>query len=45
MLAGWEGAAHDALVLRDDLEREDGLHVPQGNRVVNSQLLHTNFSL
>jgi len=45
VLAGWEGAAHDALVLRDALERENGLRVPQGNRVVNSQLLHTNFSL
>ena len=45
VLAGWEGAAHDALVLRDALERENGIRVPQGNRVVNSQLLHTNFSL
>jgi hypothetical protein len=30
VLAGWEGPAHDALVLRDALERENGLHVPQG---------------
>lgn len=45
VLAGWEGAAHDALVLRDALERENGLRVPQGNRVVNSQLLYTHFSL
>jgi hypothetical protein len=30
VLAGWEGTAHDALVLRDALERENGLHVPQG---------------
>jgi hypothetical protein len=36
VLAGWEGTAHDALVLRDALERENGLRVPQGNRVVNS---------
>jgi len=31
VLAGWEGTAHDALVLRDALAREDGLRVPQGN--------------
>ncbi|XP_039781435.1 uncharacterized protein LOC120648854 [Panicum virgatum] len=30
VLAGWEAAAHDALVLRDALERENGLRVPQG---------------
>jgi hypothetical protein len=30
VLAGWEGTAHDALVLRDALAREDGLRVPQG---------------
>ena len=33
VLAGWEGTTHDELVLRDDLERENGLHVPQGNRL------------
>jgi hypothetical protein len=32
VLAEWEGAAHDALVLWDALEREDGLRVSQGNR-------------
>jgi hypothetical protein len=31
VLAGWEGTAHDALVLRDALERPNGLRVPQGN--------------
>ena len=32
VLAGWEGAAHDALVLRDALVAyEDGLRVPQVN--------------
>jgi hypothetical protein len=31
VLAGWEGTAHDANVLRDALERVDGLRVPQGN--------------
>ncbi|XP_025813055.1 uncharacterized protein LOC112890368 [Panicum hallii] len=30
VLAGWEGTAYDALVLRDALERENGLRVPQG---------------
>ncbi|XP_071681217.1 protein ALP1-like [Lolium perenne] len=30
VLAGWEGTAHDALVLCDALERENGLRVPQG---------------
>jgi hypothetical protein len=32
VLAGWEGTTHDALVLRDALERENGLCIPQGNR-------------
>jgi hypothetical protein len=30
VLAGWEGTAHDATVLRDALEQENGLRVPQG---------------
>ena len=30
VLAGWEGLAHDALVLQDALEREDRLIVPEG---------------
>ncbi|WVZ96979.1 hypothetical protein U9M48_042551 [Paspalum notatum var. saurae] len=30
VLAGWEGSAHDACVLADALERDDGLRVPQG---------------
>ncbi|XP_066319323.1 protein ALP1-like [Miscanthus floridulus] len=30
VLAGWEGTTHDALVLRDALERPNGLRVPQG---------------
>jgi hypothetical protein len=29
VLAGWEGSAHDALILADALERIDGLTVPQ----------------
>jgi hypothetical protein len=28
VLAGWEGSAHDALILSDALERSDGLRVP-----------------
>lgn len=32
VLASWEGTAHDALVLRDALERPNGLRVPQGNK-------------
>lgn len=43
VLAGWEGTTHDALVLRDALERENGLRVPQGNRVVNSILFSCKF--
>ncbi|WVZ60460.1 hypothetical protein U9M48_010477 [Paspalum notatum var. saurae] len=30
VLAGWEESAHDALILADALEREDGLRVPPG---------------
>ena len=30
VLAGWEGSAHDALILADALQRTDGLKVPQG---------------
>ena len=30
VLAGWEGSAHDALILADALQREDGLKVPEG---------------
>jgi hypothetical protein len=32
VLAEWEETTHDALVLRDALERENGLPVSQGNR-------------
>jgi hypothetical protein len=38
VLAGWEGTAHDAVVLRDALERENGLRVPQGNRLQGNSL-------
>jgi hypothetical protein len=29
VLAGWEGTAHDALVLQDALEHENGLCAPK----------------
>jgi hypothetical protein len=31
VLVGLEGTTHDALILWDALERENGLHVPQAN--------------
>ena len=30
VLAGWEGSAHEATILADALERDDGLRVPEG---------------
>ena len=30
VLVGWEGSAHNARILADALERDDGLRVPQG---------------
>jgi hypothetical protein len=30
VLAGWEGSAHDALILSDALNRQDGLRVSLG---------------
>jgi hypothetical protein len=32
IMARWEGTTHDALVLRDALERTNDLRAPQGNR-------------
>jgi hypothetical protein len=32
VLAGWEGSAHDALILADALERNDGFVVPEGKK-------------
>ncbi|CAI0560534.1 unnamed protein product [Linum tenue] len=37
-LAGWEGSAHDARVLRDALNRPNGLVVPEGNSFKNKNL-------
>jgi len=30
VLAGWEGSAHEATILADALERDDGLRVLEG---------------
>ncbi|CAN1158145.1 Protein ALP1-like [Linum perenne] len=35
-LAGWEGSAHDARVLRDALARPNGLKVPKGSNLTYS---------
>jgi hypothetical protein len=40
VLAGWEGSAHDALVLADAIERDGGLSVPEGNNIAHSCLFH-----
>jgi hypothetical protein len=31
VLADWEGSAHDATVLADAIETNDGFTIPQGN--------------
>jgi hypothetical protein len=31
VIAGWEGSAHDTLILVDAMERNDGFTVPEGN--------------
>ena len=31
VLVGWEGSAHDALILDDVIDRNDGFAVPKGN--------------
>jgi hypothetical protein len=41
VLARWEGFAHDALVLADALERDDGLRVPQGIMFTLCTYMHT----
>jgi len=30
VLVGWEGSTHDALILADAIERDDGFIVPEG---------------
>jgi hypothetical protein len=34
VLVGWEGTAHDATVLKDALERPNGLRVPTGKKLI-----------
>jgi hypothetical protein len=36
VLAGWVGSAHDALILANAIERQDGLSVPEGNCIINN---------
>jgi hypothetical protein len=31
VLVGWEGSTHDAIILADALQRQNGLVVPKGN--------------
>ena len=31
ILAGWKGSTHDALILADAIERNDGFTIPKGN--------------
>ena len=31
ILVGWEGSTHDALILADAIDRNDGFIVPEGN--------------
>ena len=31
VLASWEGSAHDALILADAIDRNDGFIVPEGD--------------
>lgn len=44
VLAGWEGSAHDALILSDALERSDGLIVPPGNSITCLNMLLNYFT-
>lgn len=44
VLAGWEGSAHDALILSDALERSDGLIVPPGNSIIYLNMLLNYFT-
>jgi hypothetical protein len=41
-LAGWEGSAHDALILADALQRTNGLKVPQGKYIVGHHMNSSN---
>jgi hypothetical protein len=41
VLAGWEGSAHDALILADAIERDDVFTIPQGNCTTKSIIFLT----
>ena len=41
VLAGWEGSAHDALILADAIQRADGFTVPEGNCTITFLTLNT----
>jgi hypothetical protein len=43
VLAGWEGLAHDALILADAIQRPDGLKVPQGKKCNDLNAGHAPF--
>ena len=43
VLVGWERSAHDALILADALERDDGLRVSQ-NLLRNRAHMHPSMS-
>ena len=40
VLARWEGSAHDALILANALEREDGLKVPTGIKLEHATQIY-----
>jgi len=45
VLAGWEGTAHDATVLRDAIERPNGLRIPTGTHKYKCINLHQFYYL
>jgi hypothetical protein len=40
VLAGWEGSAHDATILVDGIDRDDGFTVPQGNCTRHNEIFY-----
>ena len=42
--AGWEGSAHDALILANALERDDGLKVPTRNNQEPTTYIYKYFN-
>jgi len=41
VLAGWEGSAHDSVVLRAALKRSNGIPLPEGEHICPNDLRHT----